>query len=143
MPFIAQVAVGRREKLQVFGDDYRPPDGTGARDYIHVEDLAAGHVAALDAARQPPTSRSAPGTSAPAAAPASWRCSHAFEPRRRPRPAVRDGGPPRRATSPASYADPARAAGRAGLDAPSGTIDDMCADTWRWQAQNPDGYPDA
>src|SRR5690242_2156074 len=48
MPYIAQVAVGRREKLQVFGDDYPTPDGTGVRDYIHVEDLAAGHVAALN-----------------------------------------------------------------------------------------------
>ena len=49
MPYIAQVAVGRRDKLQVFGDDYDTPDGTGVRDYIHVEDLAAGHVAALEA----------------------------------------------------------------------------------------------
>ncbi|MGN6636391.1 MAG: UDP-glucose 4-epimerase GalE, partial [Oryzihumus sp.] len=48
VPFIAQVAVGRREKLQVYGDDYDTPDGTGLRDYIHVEDLAAGHVAALN-----------------------------------------------------------------------------------------------
>src|SRR5699024_3062058 len=48
MPYIAQVAVGRRERLSVFGDDYDTPDGTGVRDYIHVQDLAAGHVAALD-----------------------------------------------------------------------------------------------
>ena len=48
MPFIAQVCVGRREKLSVFGDDYDTPDGTGVRDYIHVVDLAKGHVAALD-----------------------------------------------------------------------------------------------
>ena len=48
MPLIAQVAVGRREKLMIFGDDYPTPDGTGRRDYLHVEDLAAGHVAALD-----------------------------------------------------------------------------------------------
>ncbi len=48
MPFIAQVAVGRRDKLLVFGDDYPTPDGTCLRDYIHVEDLAAGHLAALD-----------------------------------------------------------------------------------------------
>ena len=49
MPYIAQVAVGKREKLSVYGDDYDTPDGTGVRDYIHVEDLAAGHVAALEA----------------------------------------------------------------------------------------------
>src|SRR5690606_37607821 len=48
MPFIAQVAVGRRERLAVFGNDYPTPDGTGVRDYIHVVDLARGHVAALD-----------------------------------------------------------------------------------------------
>ena len=48
MPYIAQVAVGRREKLSVFGDDYPTPDGTGVRDYIHVDDLAAGHIAALN-----------------------------------------------------------------------------------------------
>jgi UDP-glucose 4-epimerase len=51
MPFVAQVCVGRREKLSVFGDDYDTPDGTGVRDYIHVVDLAKGHVAALDARR--------------------------------------------------------------------------------------------
>ena len=48
VPFIAQVAVGRRDRLKVFGDDYDTPDGTGIRDYIHVSDLAAGHVAALN-----------------------------------------------------------------------------------------------
>ena len=69
MPFIAQVAVGRREKLQVYGNDYPTADGTCERDYIHVEDLASGHVAALDHLEQM-GDRSAPSTSAAGPGPA-------------------------------------------------------------------------
>ena len=139
MPYIAQVAVGRRDRLQVFGDDYDTPDGTGVRDYIHVEDLAAGHVAALN--RLTTTDRpvstwnlgTGHGTSV-------LELLHAFE------RACGHDLPyeivARRAGDIAtSYADPTRAHDELGWHAVHG-IDDMCADTWRWQSRNPEGYPD-
>jgi UDP-glucose 4-epimerase len=138
MPYIAQVAVGRRDRLQVFGDDYDTPDGTGVRDYIHVEDLAAGHVAALN--RLTTTDRpvstwnlgTGHGTSV-------LELLHAFE------RACGHDLPyeivARRAGDIAtSYADPTRAHDELGWHAVHG-IDDMCADTWRWQSRNPEGYP--
>ena len=139
MPYIAQVAVGRRDRLQVFGDDYDTPDGTGVRDYIHVEDLAAGHVAALN--RLTTTDRpvstwnlgTGHGTSV-------LELLHAFE------RACGHDLPyeivARRAGDIAtSYADSTRAHDELGWHAVHG-IDDMCADTWRWQSRNPEGYPD-
>jgi UDP-glucose 4-epimerase len=140
LPYLSQVAVGRLERLRVFGDDYDTPDGTPLRDYIHVEDLAAGHVAAL--ARLTSTDRAVStwnlgtgtGTSV-------FDMLHAFE------RAVGHALPyevvGRRAGDiTASYADPARANAELGWTA-TRTIDDMCGDSWRWQSQNPDGYPDA
>jgi UDP-glucose 4-epimerase len=139
MPYISQVAVGRREKLRIFGDDYDTPDGTAVRDYIHVEDLAAGHVAAL--ARLSSTDRAVStwnlgtgtGTSV-------FDVLHAFERavgRKLPYEVVE-----RRAGDiAASYADPGRANAELGWTA-TRTIDDMCADSWRWRSQNPNGYPD-
>jgi UDP-glucose 4-epimerase len=139
LPYLSQVAVGRLERLRIFGDDYDTPDGTPLRDYIHVEDLAAGHVAAL--ARLTSTDRAVStwnlgtgtGTSV-------FDMLHAFE------RAVGHALPyevvGRRAGDiTASYADPARANAELGWAA-TRTIDDMCADSWRWQSQNPDGYPD-
>ena len=79
VPFIAQVAVGKRDKLMIFGGDYDTVDGTGVRDYIHVEDLAAGHVAALKAPREDRRGGATPGTSAQAQAPASCEMLRAFE----------------------------------------------------------------
>jgi len=140
VPFIAQVAVGRREKLQVYGDDYDTPDGTGLRDYIHVEDLAAGHVAALNklAGTDEPVSTWNLGTGTGTSV---LEMLHAFERavgRELPYEVVA-----RRAGDIAvSYADPSRANAELGWRAER-TIDDMCADTWRWQQQNPTGYPDA
>jgi UDP-glucose-4-epimerase len=140
MPYISQVAVGRREKLLVFGDDYDTPDGTAVRDYIHVEDLAAGHVAAL--ARLTSTERAVStwnlGTGTGSSV---FDVLHAFE------RAVGHDLPyevvGRRAGDiAASYADPGRANAELGWTA-TRTIDDMCADAWHWQSQNPDGYPDA
>ena len=140
VPYIAQVAVGRREKLRIFGDDYGTPDGTAVRDYIHVEDLAAGHVAAL--ARLASTDQAV----------STWNLGtgignsvfdvlHAFE------RAVGHDLPyevvGRRAGDiAASYADPGRANEQLGWTA-TRSLDEMCADAWRWQSQNPDGYPDA
>ena len=140
MPFIAQVAVGRREKLSIFGDDYPTADGTCERDYIHVDDLAAGHVAALEAlpAREAPV-RAYPlggghGTSV-------LEMLHAFE-RAVGRELPHEFVGRRAGDLPAYWADATRAADELGWRA-TRTIDDMCADVWRWQSQNPDGYPDA
>ena len=140
VPYICQVAVGRREKLRVFGDDYDTPDGTAVRDYIHVEALAAGHVAAL--ARLSSTDQAVStwnlGTGTGSSV---FDVLHAFERavgRKLPYEIVG-----RRAGDiAASYADPGRANAELGWTA-TRTIDDMCADAWHWQLQNPDGYPDA
>ena len=140
MPFIAQVAVGRRDKLQVFGDDYPTADGTAERDYIHVEDLAAGHVAALehlDAMSEPARAfnlGSGTGTSV-------LELFHAFE-RAVGRELPYEVVGRRSGDLPAYWADPSRAAEELGWSTER-SIDDMCADVWRWQSQNPQGYPDA
>ena len=137
MPFIAQVAVGRREKLSVFGDDYDTPDGTGVRDYIHVEDLAAGHVAALQAlsgAGDPVNVwnlGSGRGTSV-------LELLHAFEKavgRELPYEVVAR----RPGDVATSYAEPAKANAELGWRTQR-SVEEMCADTWRWQSQNPEGY---
>ena len=138
MPFIAQVAVGRRERLQVFGDDYPTPDGTPLRDYIHVEDLAAGHLAALEtlAAADAGGVRTwnlgtGSGTSVLEVLAAFSRAVG----RELPHEVVG-----RRAGDiAASWADPTRAHRELGWRAEKG-IDEMCADTWRWQETNPAGY---
>lgn len=140
MPFVAQVAVGRREQLSVFGDDYDTVDGTGVRDYIHVDDLAAGHVAALDTvgSRAEPMSVWNLGTGQGVSV---LQVIKAFE-RASGRPIPYEIAPRRAGDIAASYADPARANADLGWRATK-TIDDMCADTWRWQSKNPNGYPDA
>ncbi|ANC30219.1 UDP-glucose 4-epimerase GalE [Isoptericola dokdonensis] len=140
MPFIAQVAVGRRDKLTVFGDDYPTADGTCERDYLHVEDLAAGHVAALEHLDDMVTPVRAfnlgtgTGTSVLA-------MLQAFE-RAVGRELPYEVGPRRAGDLPAFWADPTRAQTELGWQAVK-TIDDMCADTWRWQQANPQGFPDA
>jgi UDP-glucose 4-epimerase len=138
MPLIAQVAVGRREKVLIFGDDYPTPDGTGRRDYLHVEDLAAGHVAALEhlATTDRPVSTWNLGTGRPTSVREmldafSRACGHAVPFEIAPR---------RPGDIAESYADPSRAEAELGWHAER-TVDQMCADTWRWQSQNPDGYP--
>jgi UDP-glucose 4-epimerase len=140
MPFLAQVAVGRRERLTVFGGDYPTADGTCERDYIHVVDLAAGHVAALDHLDDMATDVRAynlgtgSGTSV-------LQLLHAFE-RAVGRELPYEVGPRRTGDLPAFWADPTRARTELGWEA-ARTIDDMCADTWRWQSANPQGFPDA
>jgi UDP-glucose 4-epimerase len=140
MPFVAQVAVGRRERLQVFGDDYATPDGTALRDYIHVEDLAAGHLAAL--ARLASTDAAVStwnlGTGKPSSV---LDVVHSFE-RAAGRELPYEVVGRRAGDLPATYADPARANAELGWSA-TRTLDDMTADTWRWQRANPAGYPDA
>lgn len=136
MPFIAQVAVGKRPELTVFGNDYPTPDGTGVRDYIHVLDLARGHLAALAALdRNEGLITVNLGTGKGYSV---LDMVHAFERasgRRVPyRVAPRRSGDVARC-----YADPELAARLLGWRAERG-IDAMCADTWRWQNLNPDGY---
>jgi UDP-glucose 4-epimerase len=140
MPLLAQVAVGRREKLLIYGDDYPTPDGTGRRDYLHVEDLAAGHVAALDriGAVDPGVSTWNLGTGTPTSVQEmvdafSRACGH---------PLPTEVAPRRAGDIAESYADPSRAEAELGWRA-TRTIDQMCEDTWRWQSNNPDGYPDS
>ena len=136
MPFIAQVAVGKRDKLQIFGNDYPTPDGTGKRDYIHVDDLAAGHLAALKALKQSPETITVNlGTGRPYSV---LEMVNAF--------AAASGKPvpyeiaPRRAGDlPEYYAEPSLAKERLGWVAQH-DIGRMCKDTWRWQAMNPLGF---
>jgi UDP-glucose 4-epimerase len=140
LPFISQVAVGRLDKLRVFGDDYDTPDGTALRDYIHVEDLAAGHVAAL--ARLASTDQAVStwnlGTGTGSSV---FDMLHAFE-RAVGRTLPYEVVGRRNGDIAASYADPSRANAELGWTA-TRTIDEMCADSWRWQSKNPEGYPDA
>ena len=136
MPFISQVAVGKREKLMIYGDDYSTPDGTGLRDYIHVEDLAAGHLAALNSLSESNSFITVNlGTGRPYSV---LDMVHAFEKasgKNIPYEIVSR----RLGDLPEYYADPALAKKVLGWEAKLG-IDRMCADTWRWQQQNPNGY---
>jgi UDP-glucose 4-epimerase len=140
MPYIAQVAVGRREKLQVFGDDYPTPDGTCLRDYIHVEDLAAGHIAALNrlGVTEAPLSTWNLGTGRGTSV---LEVLHAFE-RAVGHPLPYEVVARRPGDLPVTFADPSKARRELGWEATK-TIDDICVDSWRWQSGNPQGYPDA
>jgi len=138
MPFLSQVAVGRRQALQIFGTDYDTPDGTGVRDYIHVDDLAQGHIAALAyshgrAGYHVFNLGSGKGHSVFDMLNAfSKACGHALAHTLAPR---------RPGDLAAYWADPQLAHTTLGWQAEK-TIDDMCQDTWRWQSQNPNGYPE-
>ena len=136
MPYVAQVAVGRRPFLQVFGDDYDTPDGTGVRDYIHVSDLADGHVAALRRLLAAPGSFTVNlGTGQGYSVLDVVRAYAAASGRDVPYEVV----PRRPGDVAACYADPTLAqqllGWRARLDLPR-----MCADSWRWQSMNPQGF---
>ncbi|MGV9196259.1 UDP-glucose 4-epimerase GalE [Arcanobacterium canis] len=139
MPAIAAVATGRREKLFVFGTDYPTPDGTCLRDYIHVDDLAAGHVAALDYLAAHETKVRAwnfgtgQGTSV-------LELIHAFEKASGLTLPV-EYAPRRDGDRDAFWADASRAKTELGWSAEK-SIDEMCEDTWRFQSANPAGYPD-
>lgn len=136
IPYAMQVAVGRRPSLAVFGDDYPTPDGTGVRDYIHVMDLALGHLAAMNhladntghhiwnlgTGRGHSVLEVIRGMERVINRPLPWKMA------------------PRRPGDTAQcWADPARAAADLGWRATRG-LDEMLADHWRWQAQNPEGY---
>ena len=136
MPYVAQVAVGRRAELSVFGGDYATPDGTGVRDYIHVVDLARGHLAALNALDElagvvPINLGTGQGYSVLEVVTAFEKASGRKVPYH-----IVDRRPGDVATC---YADPARARELLGWSAEM-TIETMCADTWRWQSGNPQGF---
>ncbi len=136
VPYIAQVAIGKRECLGVFGNDYDTPDGTGVRDYIHVVDLALGHVAAINKIKENPGVKvynlgTGKGYSV-------LDVVKAFEKAcGKPIPyEIKERRPGDIATC---YSDASLAKKELGWEAQYG-IDEMCADSWRWQSNNPDGY---
>ena len=136
MPFVAQVAVGRRASLQVFGSDYPTPDGTGVRDYIHVVDLAEGHVAALRRLFDEPGSFTVNlGTGRGYSVLEVVRAYAAASGRDIPYQLV----PRRPGDLPAYYADPSLAHQLLGWRAQR-DMDQMCEDSWRWQSLNPNGF---
>lgn len=136
MPFVSQVAVGLRDKLAVHGGDYPTPDGTGVRDYVHVMDLAEGHVAALrHAEKQPGLVTLNLGTGQGASV---LDVVKAFE-RASGQSIAYEIGPRRPGDVPAYWGDPTLAQATLGWRASRG-LDQMCADSWRWQQANPNGY---
>ncbi|MCP1100886.1 UDP-glucose 4-epimerase [Aequitasia blattaphilus] len=138
MPYISQVAVGKLEKLGVFGNDYNTPDGTGVRDYIHVVDLAIGHLNAIEKILENPGLKvynlgTGVGYSVLDMIKAFEKASgkkipYEIKPRREGDIAT-------------CYADPALAKEELGWTAKR-DLEQMCADTWRWQSENPNGYED-
>lgn len=136
VPYIAQVAVGKLDHVNVFGNDYPTPDGTGVRDYIHVVDLARGHVAALGKLKQNPglficnlgtgVGYSVLDVIKAYAKACGKELPYEIKPRRAGDIAT-------------VYANPAKAKAELGWTAQYG-IEEMCADSWRWQKNNPNGY---
>ena len=138
MPYITQVAVGRLKELSVFGNDYDTPDGTGVRDYIHVVDLAVGHVKAINKIKENPGVKvynlgTGNGYSVLDVIKAfSKACGHDVP------YVIKDRRPGDIATC---YSDASLAKKELGWEAQYG-IDEMCADSWKWQSMNPNGYND-
>ena len=136
MPYITQVAIGRRDHLSIFGNDYDTPDGTGVRDYIHVVDLAVGHVKAVKKLADKEgvsiyNLGTGHGYSVLEVVKAFEKaCGHPINYEIKPR---------RAGDIATCYCDPAKAKAELGWEAAYG-IEEMCADSWRWQSQNPDGY---
>ena len=136
VPYIAQVAVGKRAALGVFGNDYDTPDGTGVRDYIHVVDLAIGHVKAIEKIKQNPGVEvynlgTGNGYSVLQVVEAFGKaCGNPIPYEIKPR---------REGDIATCYCDPQKAKEDLGWTAQYG-VDEMCQDTWRWQSGNPNGY---
>jgi len=136
MPFVAQVAIGKRPFLNVWGNDYATPDGTGVRDYIHVVDLALGHLAALQKLQRDNTGFAVNlGTGIGYSV---LDMVHAFE-AASGKPVPYQISPRRPGDVAACYADPAYAKALLGWQAQR-DLQTMCADSWRWQSANPQGY---
>jgi UDP-glucose 4-epimerase len=136
MPYVAQVAVGKLPALRVWGNDYPTADGTGVRDYIHVTDLARGHLAALEFLGR--KKRSITANLGTGSGYSVLEAVQAFE-RASGKTVPLEFHPRRPGDVAASYADASLAARELGWKAALG-LDDMCRDHWRWQSQNPDGY---
>ncbi|WP_417687990.1 UDP-glucose 4-epimerase GalE [Pseudidiomarina sp.] len=137
MPYISQVAVGKLPKLSVYGGDYPTPDGTGVRDYIHVVDLALGHLAALKGLEHSGFDALNLGTGVGLSVLQMVKAFEAASGQKIPYEIA-----PRRAGDIAEcYADPTYSEQRLGWRA-SHSLEDMMRDTWRWQSQNPNGYLD-
>ncbi|MBQ6395176.1 MAG: GDP-mannose 4,6-dehydratase, partial [Atopobiaceae bacterium] len=136
MPYLTQVAAGKLPRLNVFGNDYDTPDGTGVRDYIHVVDLAKGHVCAIKKLMDSAGVKiynlgTGTGYSVFDIIHAYERaCGHEL-------PFVMD--PPRTGDISASWADPTKAERVLGWKATRG-LDEMCRDSWNWQSNNPEGF---
>lgn len=139
MPYVAQVAVGKRAYLNVYGNDYATPDGTGVRDYIHVQDLAVGHVAALQSLLQ--SGECFTVNLGTGQGHSVLDVVHAFE-HASGRPVPYRIAPRRPGDVAQCYADPTLAHRLLGWQARR-TLNEMCADAWRWQSMNPDGFSDA
>jgi UDP-glucose 4-epimerase len=139
MPYITQVAIGTRDHLTVFGSDYPTRDGTGVRDYIHVMDLAQGHLSAMDYNR-----KKGPGcftfNLGTGRGYSVLETIHAME-KASGKTIVYELGPRRRGDIAECYADPSLATVELGWAALRG-IDEMCRDSWTWQSHNPKGYRD-
>lgn len=138
MPFIAQVSVGKREMLHVYGNDYDTPDGTGVRDYIHIMDLAVGHVKAMIYQKSHDLSGFKPINLGTGKGYSVLEVIHAFEKasgRKIPYKIVER----RPGDISSSYADASIANKELDWHAVK-NMDDMCADTWKWQQSNPNGY---
>ena len=138
LPYITQVAVGKLEKLHVFGNSYPTHDGTGVRDYIHVVDLAKGHVKTVDVESDKPGVHifnlgTGKGYSVLDIVKAFEKASG------KTIPYVID--PPRAGDIAECYADPTKALNELGWKAEN-SIEDMCLDSWRWQKNNPNGFED-
>lgn len=138
MPYITQVAIGKREYLNVWGDDYDTPDGTGVRDYIHVVDLALGHIKAVEKVESGDglyiyNLGTGKGYSVLDVVKAFEKASGVKIPYKI--------GPRREGDIATCYSDPSKAYRELGWKAER-DIEEMCEDSWRWQKQNPNGYPD-
>lgn len=136
MPYITQVAVGKLKELTVFGNDYPTRDGTCIRDYIHVCDLAEGHISALNAIDKMPGC--IPINLGTGDGFTVLELVHAFE-KATGKPLPHKIGPRRPGDSPASYADASRAEKLLGWKTKRG-VDEICRDAWNWQSKNPNGY---
>ncbi len=136
LPYVAQVAIGKLPCLGVFGDDYDTPDGTGVRDYIHVVDLALGHVKALEKIK--PGSGVSIYNLGTGKGYSVLQVVHAFE-KACGHPIPYEIKPRRPGDIATCYCDPSKAKEELGWEAQYG-IEEMCADSWRWQSNNPNGY---
>jgi UDP-glucose 4-epimerase len=136
LPYVAQVAVGKRAFLNVWGNDYATPDGTGVRDYIHVVDLALGHLAALN--RLNSSANSFTVNLGTGTGYSVLDMVHAFE-QASGKPVPYQISPRRAGDVAACYADPSYARELLGWQAQR-NLQTMCTDAWRWQSANPNGY---